>query len=204
MNSEKAHEDLSLMLHAALDGELDVRGVIDLERALESDPKLKRDYARLKALRHALHTHAPRDQAPDGLRDRIAAIATVAAQSDLPRARMVTRPGWRDFAAAIAATIVVTIGVERLIATQTTKDETAQAVVAGHMRGQISGQPVDVVSSDRHTVKPWLARKLPVATIVVDLAPQGYELAGGRIDIVSGAAAPTLVYKRPRTFHLPL
>jgi anti-sigma factor RsiW len=64
------------------------------------------------------------------------------------------------------------------------------------MRGQISGQPVDVASSDRHTVKPWLAAKLPVAAMVIDLAPEGFELLGGRIDIVGGAPAPTLVYKR--------
>ena len=70
------------------------------------------------------------------------------------------------------------------------------AILAGHERGQISGQPVDVVSSDRHTVKPWLAAKLPVATTVVDLAPQGFALLGGRIDIVGGNPVPTLVYKR--------
>ena len=63
------------------------------------------------------------------------------------------------------------------------------------MRAQISGQPVDVVSSDRHTVKPWLAGKLPVTAMVVDLAPEGFELLGGRIDIVGGNPAPTLVYK---------
>ena len=54
------------------------------------------------------------------------------------------------------------------------------------MRSQISGQPVDVVSTDRHTVKPWLAGKLPVAAEVVDLAEAGFPLAGGRIDIVAG------------------
>ena len=64
------------------------------------------------------------------------------------------------------------------------------------MRSQISGQPVDVVSTDRHTVKPWLAGKLPVAAEVVDLAEAGFPLAGGRIDIVAGAGVPTLVYKR--------
>jgi anti-sigma factor RsiW len=86
--------------------------------------------------------------------------------------------------------------VQNLISTTGSPDEATLAVVAGHMRGQISGQPVDVASSDRHTVKPWLAAKLPVAAMVVDLAPEGFELLGGRIDIVGGAPAPTLVYKR--------
>jgi anti-sigma factor RsiW len=98
--------------------------------------------------------------------------------------------------AAIAATIVVTAVIERLVLTAPSPDEATLAVVAGHMRGQISGQPVDVASSDRHAVKPWLARKLPVAAMIVDLAPEGFELLGGRVDIIRGAPAPTLVYKR--------
>lgn len=64
------------------------------------------------------------------------------------------------------------------------------------MRSQISGQPVDMPSSDRHSVKPWLASRLPVDAVVVDLASEGFPLAGGRIDIIGGAAEPTLVYKR--------
>src|ERR1700730_3466906 len=113
-----------------------------------------------------------------------------------PHEAAIKRPSWRTFAAAIAATIVVTVGVQNLISAVGSPDEATLAVVAGHMRGQISGQPVDVASSDRHTVKPWLAGKLPVAAMVVDLAPEGFELLGGRIDIVGGNPAPTLVYKR--------
>ncbi len=45
-------------------------------------------------------------------------------------------------------------------------------------------------------MKPWLARKLPVSTLVVDLAAEGFPLAGARIDIVAGEAAPTLIYRR--------
>lgn len=45
-------------------------------------------------------------------------------------------------------------------------------------------------------MKPWLARKLPVSTAVVDLASEGFPLVGARVDIVAGAPAPTLVYSR--------
>ena len=105
-------------------------------------------------------------------------------------------PSWRSFAAAMAATVVATLGLQHLIAASNAPDAALQAIVSAHMRSQISGQPVDVVSTDRHTVKPWLAGKLPVAAEVVDLAEAGFPLAGGRIDIVAGAGVPTLVYKR--------
>ena len=96
----------------------------------------------------------------------------------------------------MAATVVATLGLQHLIASSTAPDAALQAIVSAHMRSQISGQPVNVVSTDRHTVKPWLAGKLPVAAEVVDLAEAGFPLAGGRIDIVAGAGVPTLVYKR--------
>jgi len=133
------------------------------------------------------------------LRTRV--LAAVAGQeTDVSRPvlgrRAFERPTWRAFAAAIAATIVVTLGLQTLISTCSPPNEAVLAVVAGHMRAQISGQPVDVASSDRHTVKPWLAAKLPVATIVANLGPEGFELLGGRIDIVRGAPTPTVVYKR--------
>ena len=57
-------EDRSLMLHAALDGELDAAGVIEMERALAADRNLAAEYARLEALRQAIRTQAPRERAP--------------------------------------------------------------------------------------------------------------------------------------------
>lgn len=188
------------MLHATLDGELDAAGAIEMERAIATDPKLRAEYARLEALHRVIHEHAPREHAPKALRARVLALTVDDKTSSpvvaLKRPRF-ERPTWPAFAATIAATIVVTLGLQSsLFSTSNALDEAALAVVAGHMRGQISGQSVDVASSDRHTVKPWLARKLPMATIVIDLGAEGFELLGGRVDIVAGSPAPTLVYKR--------
>jgi anti-sigma factor RsiW len=192
------HEDRLLLLHAAHDGELDAAGAIEIERMLAADPELASEYARLEALRNAIRAHAPRAEAPASLRAR--ALALTEDENISRRETATTRwrnpPSWRDFAAAIAATVVLTIGLTHLVATMGAPDAAMQAIVSAHMRSQISGQPVDVISSDRHTVKPWLASKLPVAAVVVDLASEGFPLLGARIDIVAGAATPTLVYKR--------
>jgi anti-sigma factor RsiW len=71
----------------------------------------------------------------------------------------------------------------------------ADGLVSDYARAAIAGQPFDVASSDRHTVKPWLAGRTTISSDIVDLAPQGFPLAGGRVSVVDRVPAPTLVYR---------
>lgn len=75
-------------------------------------------------------------------------------------------------------------------------DDLERAIVAGYVRGRLTGQPVDVATSDRHTVKPWLAARIGTPTTVLDLAKDGFPLVGGRIDVVGANPVPTLIYQR--------
>jgi len=202
--------DDGLMLQAMLDGELDASGAIAMERRLASEPTLAADYARLIALRGVIKGSTALEKAPESLRARIVAATGVAANSadsnvinlaDVPRRTIVARPTrWRNAAAAMAAAVVGLLGVNVYLLSSSGLDDIERAAVAAHERGLISGQPFDVVSTDRHTVKPWLAGKVPLATTVVDLANEGYALAGGRVDIVADAPVPTLVYKHREHF----
>jgi anti-sigma factor RsiW len=183
-----------------LDGELDAAGAVEAEHRLAADPQAQVEYARLQVLRTVIRTHTPRESAPEALRARLVAAASADEASPLrptptPARHMIDRPSWRMFASAIAATVVVSVGAQTLIRSALSPDDATRAVVAGYVRGQISEKPVDVASSDRHTVKPWLANKLPVAALIVDLSAEGFPLLGGRVDVVGGNPVPTLVYK---------
>ena len=76
-----------------------------------------------------------------------------------------------------------------------TGDRIAEEAVDDHMRALMASQPIDVASSDRHTVKPWFNGRIPQAPRVVDLAPDGFTLVGGRIDVIGRTPVPTLVYR---------
>ena len=76
------------------------------------------------------------------------------------------------------------------------REQVEQQVVAGHLRSLMAGHLTDVASSDRHTVKPWLSTRLDYAAPVSERpAPDGFALAGARIDSLDRRPVATLVYR---------
>jgi anti-sigma factor RsiW len=68
--------------------------------------------------------------------------------------------------------------------------------VSAHTRALLVGQTLEVASSDRHTVRPWLASRMNFVPPVVDFADRGFPLAGARRDVIGGETAAALVYRR--------
>lgn len=74
-------------------------------------------------------------------------------------------------------------------------DEDAAEAVSAHTRAMLVDHPIEVASSDQHTVRPWLSARLNFVPPVVDFAPQGYVLLGARRDVLAGETAAALVYR---------
>ena len=63
-----------------------------------------------------------------------------------------------------------------------------------HVAALASTTPVDVASSDRHTVKPWFQGKLPFTFDLPELQGTGYTLAGGRMAYLEHEPGAHLLY----------
>jgi anti-sigma factor RsiW len=196
MTAQREHD--MLFLNAALDGELDAGGMIEIEAKLAADPALKAEYGRLVALRDAIKARVPRQSAPDALRARVISMTQTPAQArpTTPRRARLWDAPYRSLAASLMVGILLGAGAVERFTSPPRDDSVERAIVAGFVRGRLSGQPVDVVTSDRHTVKPWLAGKIAGATTVVDLKADGFPLVGGRVDVVGETPVATLVYQR--------
>jgi anti-sigma factor RsiW len=182
-------EDPTLLVHAYLDGELDSANALEIERRMANDPTLAAERDRILALRQLIRDRLPREALPPGLRARV--------ERAVGLRRPATQPSWRSLAASVLVTAMVASGSTFLITAQgPAPDLVAEEVVSGHMRALMAPQPTDVVSSDRHTVKPWFNGRIPESPRVVDLAAKGFPLMGGRVDVVDRRPVPTLVYHR--------
>jgi anti-sigma factor RsiW len=124
--------------------------------------------------------------ATDRLRARVAAQS---ARSAWTR-RAVT------WAAAAALLVSVGGGITLLRSASLRDDAIVDEVVSGHVRSLMADHLFDVQSTDQHTVKPWFLGKLDFSPPVVDLAPAGFPLVGGRLDYLGGQPVAALVYQR--------
>ena len=180
-------------MHAYFDGELDPVSALEFERRLANDESLRAQYGRFLSLRRAVRS-LPRHEAPPGLQARINSALNA------ERPRQVERPrqkSWSFQALAAAAVFgaVISSSVVLMIDRYNLHKGVARQVVAGHIRSLLAPQPVDVASSDRHTIKPWFTSRLAESPQVIDLASQGFVLVGGRVDVVGQDPVATIVYK---------
>ncbi|MDF2115781.1 anti-sigma factor [Roseiarcaceae bacterium H3SJ34-1] len=182
--------DPRVTMQASLDGELDAAAQAAFERRLADDPVLAADYARHVALRRVLRTKLPREPAPAGLRARLDAMSG-------PAVTQPVRPLRRDFV-QMAAALAVGLGLgggATFLALAPRDPSVVEALITAHRRALLSGTPVDIASNDHHNVRPWFDARIAISPPAPDLAAQGYPLVGGRVDVIGGTPAPSLVYR---------
>jgi anti-sigma factor RsiW len=112
-----------------------------------------------------------------------------------PRARRFGSFDWRAMAASIVISAVLASGATQWMMFNAASNSVADEIAGDHRRSLLAASPIDIVSSDRHTVKPWLDARIGVSPPAPDLASDGFALIGGRVEVVSGRPVPALVYR---------
>jgi anti-sigma factor RsiW len=139
-------------------------------------------------------------KAPDRLRRRI--LASLERERTPSVAARIAAFGqhltihWRSLSAGVVSGVAATLVGSHLLLVAAGDEALVQQLTASHTRALIGNHLIDVVSSDQHTVKPWFAGKIDYSPRVADYAPEGFELAGGRLDYVNDRVVAALVYKR--------
>ena len=187
-----------LRVQAYFDAEVDALAAADIERHAGRCEECRALLEDLERTRTAIRRGLEYPAAPATLRARIARALDEEGSARAPRA-MSTTPPWRarafwqgavgGLAAAVAAAVVLFfLGA---VPSAALLDELTQA----HVRSLMPGHLTDVVSSDRHTVKPWFAGHADVSPVVADFSAQGFRLVGGRADYFDRQRAAVLVYE---------
>ncbi len=176
------------LLNAYLDGELDAPSSVNIERHLADCRACQAQYGTLERLRDEIAAADLRYEPGPELERRIKAAFTPASA---PRRRAAW---WAPSlaAAAMAAAVLIALIVPARMSGPTAERE----ILDSHLRSLMANHLVDVPSSDRHTVKPWFQGKTSFSPPALDLTAQGFNLVGGRLEIVGGRPAAAVVYKR--------
>ncbi len=185
------------LIHAYLDGELDLVKSLEIEEHLQGCAACSQVYRNQQAVRTALADGLLYFKSPASLRKNIQAALRQADRSEARAAHAPRQLPWRWIGVGVSLVVVVFIAwsLARSLSVPSATDLIADEVVASHVRSLMPNHLVDVPSSDEHTVKPWFSGKLDFSPVVGDLANQGFPLVGGRLDYLDNRPVAALIYR---------
>ena len=186
------HEQAQSLLDAWLDNELDPVTALALEAHMHNCPSCRAWLAQRRALLAQLRAAAVRYPVPAELSARITAQLGAARQPAAARPRPARQVQWFG---ALAAGLIVAIGGFLLGRSWPRAPDLRAELVSASVRAVLSAHAIDVLSSDHHTVKPWLSAQLPFSPPVPELATAGDALLGGRVDYLGSMRVAALVYQ---------
>ncbi|HEY6952272.1 MAG TPA: anti-sigma factor [Bacteroidota bacterium] len=187
-------KDARQLLHAFIDRELDLLKSLEVEEHLKGCSACRAYFEEYSVLKTSLQADSLYHRAPVRLQQSIRNSLGLSTRI-LPRSLTRSWKTWTLAASFIFAVLVVwrAGGIQF---GQAKEEAVAQEVLDAHIRALMTNHLTDVLSTDKHTVKPWFDGKIDFSPEVPDLNPQGFILVGGRIDYLDARPTAVLVYKR--------
>ena len=189
----------ALRVQAYFDGEVDAVSALEVERHVEHCPECRSLLGHLADTRARIRSELEFPTAPAALRASIgrlldqetrAGAREVAARKGRPWR---TPPLWLGAFGGVGAALAAGIALFFLLpaAGSPLLDE----LVSAHVRSLMPQHLTDVISTDRHTVKPWFAGNADVSPVVADFGDRGYRLVGGRADYFNRQRVAVVIYQ---------
>jgi len=171
-----------------VDGELSGGELTEVEAHLRACPTCAADALRRLQLKRMTEAAGRRFSPRGEFRLKIAQSVDAA-----------KRPRWaRTWAPALAAAAVLVLMLVPAAAfwLQHMRSDQALGELADlHVSTLASANPVDVVSSDRHTVKPWFQGKLPFSFNLPEVQTSRFKLIGGRLTYFQQSPGAQLLFE---------
>jgi anti-sigma factor RsiW len=173
-------------LDTYLDGELPQGELRTFDAHVRNCPSCSADVLSRVQLKRAIHLAGKRFTPSAEFRKRMQ-------QSVAPKPRRSFRLGWM-FAAAAAVVLMVGTLTSNYLGNRSGRDQAFSEIADLHVATLASSSPVDVISTDRHTVKPWFQGKIPFAFNLPELQNSEFSLLGGRMTYLEQTPGAHLIY----------
>ncbi|HVI07273.1 MAG TPA: zf-HC2 domain-containing protein [Candidatus Binatia bacterium] len=175
-------------LDAYLDGELTEAEARAVGEHLRSCAACAAESAERVQLKRAIHVVGQK-YAPDAaFRERIQA-------SLAPRRTSRWRVLWRPVLALAVVAVIVGAGFFFVNRQRAAERQLLGELTDLHVTTLASSNPVDVVSTDRHTVKPWFEGKIAFTFNLPELQDSPFTLVGGKVAYLSQSPGAELIYR---------
>jgi anti-sigma factor RsiW len=191
-------ESWKAKLDTYLDGEVPEEEMRTFDAHVRNCPSCSADALPRVQMKRAIQVAGKRFTPSAEFRKRIQ-------QSTAPKPQRSFRLGWM-LAAAAAVLLAVGTLTSTYVGTRSGRDSAYRDQVFSeiadlHVATLASSSPVDVISTDRHTVKPWFQGKIPFAFNLPELQNSEFSLVGGRMTYLDQTPGAHLIYDN-RKHHI--
>jgi len=104
------------------------------------------------------------------------------------------RSAWIPALATAIALILIAVSAAVHIRRQA-REQALSELLDVHVATLASVNPVDVISTDRHTVKPWFQGKLPFTFNLPELQDSSFKLLGGKLLYIRNTPGAQLLFE---------